>query len=120
MSKLSQEQVEWACQKREAGWSTQRIGMKLGVSSGAINYQCLKHGAFSPNQRRHETPDHRATYLRKDGLTMRTFTPDEDAQLLALARAGKKGTEISRAMGRGRTSIVMRLMLLELREDLPA
>lgn len=118
--KLTNEQVEWACEKREAGWSTDRIGKSLGVSAGAINYQCLKHGAFSPNQRRTETPAERITYTGKDGRTFRTFTPDEDEQLLALRQAGTKISDIGKLMNRGLTSVRMRLMLLEIREELPA
>ncbi len=116
--KLSAEQVDWACQKREAGWSTTRIGMKLGVSSGAIAYQCLKHGAVSPNQRRTQTPQQQRVYQGKDGRSFRTFTTQEDEQLLALAREGKRIPEIATLMKRGRTSIRMRIMLLELREDM--
>jgi hypothetical protein len=117
--RLTAEQVAWACEKREAGWSTARIGMKLGVSSGAINYQCLKNGAISPRQRRHDTPTERLVYTGRDGRTFRTFTPEEDEQLLGYARDGKKPPEIATLMSRGRTSVVMRLMLLELREDMP-
>jgi hypothetical protein len=118
--KLTSTQIEWACEKREAGWSTQRIGMRLGVSAGAINYQCLKHGAVSPRQRRHETPAERLTYTGRDGRHFRTFTPDEDEQLLSYAREGKSSRVIGQLMNRGRTSVTMRLMLLELRKELPA
>jgi hypothetical protein len=118
--KLTNEQVVWACEKREAGWSTTRIGAALGVSCGAINYQCLKNGAISPRQRRQETPQERIVYTGKDGRTFRTFTPAEDAQLLGYAREGRKPPEVAKLMNRGRTSIIMRLMLLELREDMPS
>lgn len=120
MSKLTKEQVEWACRKRETGWSTRAIGKRLGVSAGAINYQCLKYGAISPRQRRRDTPIERTTFKGKDGRTFRTFVPAEDRQLLDLAESGSKIAEIARIMGRGRTSIAMRLMLLGIREDLPA
>jgi hypothetical protein len=118
--KLTAEQIEWACRKREAGWGTARIGERLGVSAGAINYQCLKNGAVSPHQRRTPTPAEQHRYTGKDGRSFRTFTPAEDEQLLQLARAGMMLHHIARAMGRGNTSIRMRLMLLELREELPA
>lgn len=120
MTKLTSEQVQWACEKRETGWSTTAIGKRLGVSPGAINYQCLKHGAVSPRQRRTDTPQEQTVYTGRDGRTFRTFTPDEDDQLMAFAHEGKKIGEIAALMKRGRTSIRMRIMLLELREDLPA
>lgn len=119
MNKLTPEQVEWACSKRETGWSTNAIGQRLGVSAGAINYQCLKHGAVSPRQRRTETPSERMTYQGRDGRTFRTFTPDDDQQLLELATSGKTISAIGRMIGRGNTSVRMRLMLLAIREDLP-
>lgn len=115
--KLSEEQIAFACEKREAGWSTTRIGKSLGVSSGAINYQCLKHGAVSPHQRATPTPETQAIYQGKDGRTFRTFTPDEDDRIMALATDGKSAREIATVMGRARTSIMMRIMLLELREE---
>lgn len=120
MAKLSHEQVEFACAKREAGWSTRRIGMRLGVSSSAINYQCLKHGAVSPRQRRTATPEMQHRYEGKDGRKFRTFTPDEDHRLLVLARQGLTVSQIGRDMARANTSVRMRIMMLELREDLPA
>ena len=119
MSKLTADQIEWACQRREAGRSTAWIGAKLGVSPGAINYQCLKNGAVSPRQRRTVTPTERIEYCGKDGRTFRTFTREEDELLLGFARDGKRIGEIARLMGRGNTSIRMRIMLLEIRPDLP-
>jgi IS30 family transposase len=115
--KLSKGQIEFACEKREAGWSTSRIAKHLGVSSGAINYQCLKHGAVSPHQRATATPETRTVYKGKDGRTFRTFTPDEDDRIMALATEGKSAREIATIMDRARTSIMMRIMLLELREE---
>ncbi|HEV2747517.1 MAG TPA: hypothetical protein VGW34_09500 [Allosphingosinicella sp.] len=117
--KLTLEQIEWAVERREVGWSTSRIGKALGVSSGAINYQCLKHGAVSPRQRWTATPETATVFTGRDGRTFRTFTPAEDEQLMALAREGRKIDEIGHIMQRARTSVRMRIMLLELREDLP-
>jgi len=117
--KLSPEQIEWACRKREAGWSTEAIGRALNVSAGAINYQCLKNGAFSPRQRRTETPAARREYRGRDGRTFRTFTPEDDEQLLKLRASGMMIHRIAEATGRANTSVRMRLMLLAIREELP-
>ena len=117
--KLSDDQIEQLIAWRERGWSYRRIAQRLGVSDGAIQYQCLKHAAVSPHQRFSPTPATQTIRRAGDGRIQRTFTPDENRKLIELEGKGLSYSEISRRMERAKTSVRMRLMTLALREDLP-
>lgn len=117
-AKLTQQQLDQAIVERERGRSCATIAKRFGVSRGAINYQCLKAGAVSPNQRRTPTPIEASSFVGRDGRTFRTFTQEDDDRLLQLRLAGMKPSQIAREMGRGNTSIRMRLLLLAAREEM--
>lgn len=118
--KLTSDQIDDLIERRERGWSYERLAQRYGVTPGAIHYQCLKHGAVSPHQRRTETPVHPTVHTTRAGKQQRRFTADEDRVLLALEAEGLKVSEIARRLGRPVTSTRVRLMMLALREDLPA
>jgi transposase-like protein len=117
--KLSAEQVEEIVERRERGWSYERLAERFGVAPGAIHYHCLKHGAVSPRQRKMPIPTAPKSRVLKDGRVQRCFTQDEDARLLELEATGMPISAICKELGRARTSVCMRLMTLALREDLP-
>ncbi len=117
--KLTDEQIAEIVELRERGRSYAQLGSRFSVSSGAILYQCLKHGAVSPRQRRVPTPEHSTIRRLSDGRIQRTFCRADDARLLELERQGLNYGEISRTMGRAPTSVRIRLMMLAMREDLP-
>jgi len=120
MAKLQPEQIEQMIRWRERGWSCNSIAKRLGVSTGAINYQCLKNGAISPRQKG-KTPFNGPTqFTGKDGRTFRRFSEDDDAQMRELAHQGKTAGQIAREMGRGTTSIRMRMLLLGAHEEIAA
>lgn len=117
MAKLSSDQVAEAADLRETrGWSYKRIGLKLGVSPGAIHYQCLRQGAVSPRTRAIRRVGPQVIHA-KDGRTQRRFTPDEDKRLLELEAEQMSICAIARTVGRPRTSVRIRLMTLALREE---
>lgn len=116
---LTEEQIEQLVAWRERGWGYSRIAGQLGVSPGAVHYQCLKHGAISPKQRARPVPDHATTRHGRDGRSQTTFTRVDDVRLLELEAAGLSYPAIGRAMGRAYTSVRIRLMMLALREDIP-
>ncbi len=116
---LTEDEVEQLVALREQGWGYSRIAGRLGVSPGAIHYQCLKHGAVSPRQRPRPVPDQAVTRQGRDGRSQTTFTRADDERLLQLEAQGLGYTAIARAIGRGHTSVRIRLMMLALREDMP-
>ena len=119
--KLSEEQIEQAVAWREQGWSYDWIANRIGgISGSGIFYQCLKHGAISPRQRRHASPTEPIVVQVPGGRVQRRFTAAEDEQLLDLARQGLPRPEIGRRLGRAHSSVAIRLLLLAAREDMPA
>jgi IS30 family transposase len=118
--KLSIEQVDQLVEWREAGWSYLRIALQLGVSEGAVHYQCLRNGAVSPRQRLQAVPTQPHAFVAGDGRTQRLFTQAEDERLVALDSQGMSYSAIAREMGRAYTSVRMRLLTIAMREDIPA
>jgi|GEM_PF-1994155 len=118
--KLTDDQIADLIERRERGWSYKRLAQRCGVSPGAIHYQCLKHGAVSPNQRQRPVPTEAGQRQLRNGRVQRLFTVDDDRQLLDLERSGMTYKAISREIGRAYTSVRIRLMTLALREDIPA
>lgn len=116
---LNEEQIEQLVAWREQGWGRCRIAEALGVSRSAVHYQCLKHGAVSPKQRARPVPENAITRCGRDGRSQTTFTRADDERLLQLEAAGLTYSAIADVMGRPRTSIRVRLMMLALREDMP-
>lgn len=118
--KLTSDQLDDLIERRERGWSYERLAQRYGVTPGAIHYQCLRHGVVSPNQRRTQVPAQPTVHITRTGKQQRRFTDEEDRALLALEAQGLKVREIARRLGRPNTSTRIRLMTLALREDLPA
>lgn len=117
MTKLNPEQIEQIVERRERGQSYDRLAKDFGVSPGAVYYQCLKHGALSPRQRFLPVPTEQRTTHCKNGVTQRTFTPEEDRRMLELEMEGLSYLEISRRVGRAYTSVRMRIMRLAMAEE---
>lgn len=92
--------------------------MKFAVSAGAIHYQCLKQGAFTPRTRGKMDVSRQPPIHTKDGRIQRRFTPEEDAQLQELSIEGRKISEIVKITGRAPTSVRIRLMTLALHEEM--
>lgn len=109
---LTQEQKDFAFEKREAGWSINRIAMRLGVSPGSIAWHCLAMGADPPNARPIDKAIKGPVSCLRNGKSVRRFTPEEDQQLVAMRLAGKTDTQIGRVVGRRSNSIRGRLMTL--------
>lgn len=120
MTKITAEQLTEMVDLRERGWSCASIGKRLGLSTGAINYQCLKLGVTSPRQTGRSQAQSAQSFVGRDGRTFRRFTDDEDQLLRSLAAQTTKIDTIAREMGRARTSVRMRLLLLGQHEDLAA
>lgn len=117
--KLTADQAQQIAELRERGWSYGRLAVKFGVSAGAIHYQCLKQGAFTPRTKgKMAYQDMVPVIHASDGRTQRRFTPEQDAELLRLSMEGKKVREICEITGRAPTSVRIRLMTLALHEEM--
>lgn len=118
MRKIDDEKLDRLIQLREAGRGYRTIAAELGVSAGAVHYQCLKLGVTSPRQTGRRTDASARTYTGRDGRTFRPFTADEDQRMTELSIAGAKMDAIARQLGRPRTSVRIRLMTLAMHEEL--
>ncbi|WGM45271.1 hypothetical protein KOAAANKH_00132 [Brevundimonas sp. NIBR10] len=115
--KLSDGQTaEIARLREERGWSHRRIATRFGVSTGAIQYHCLKLGAVSPRTRANRSRGP-MTMVGRDGRLQRRFTEAEDDLLLKLSLANMPLRDIAIEMKRPRTSVRLRLFTLAMRED---
>ncbi|WP_129792601.1 hypothetical protein [Sphingosinicella sp. CPCC 101087] len=118
---LTEAQLDEMAELREQGWTTARIQRHFErkgvlVSRGAIDWQCLRLGADVPPECRRPSSQRDRPY-RRNGRTVRPFSPVEDAQLLSLERQGEPLSRIARTMGRGNNSIRGRLMILARRDE---
>ena len=86
--------------------TTHYIAWKLGLHEARVTYWLLKNGVDPWDQNGHGRRRHNA------------FSEDEDRQMLELRRAGVKLNHIARGMRRPRTSVLIRIMLLEVRAEL--
>lgn len=118
--RLDDDAILRALEMREAGRSCLTIAKKLGVSEGAIHYQCLRHGIVSPRQRRTTAPTEPIAIVGPSGRVQRRFTQAEDEQLMALEAQGMAYQAIARHIGRAYTSVRMRLLAIALRDEMPA
>lgn len=118
--RLDDDAIQRALEMREAGRSCLTIAKRLGVSKGAIHYQCLRHGVVSPRQHRTTAPVQPVAIVGPSGRVQRLFTQEEDERLLALEAQGMGYRAIAREMRRAYTSVRLRLLTIALREELPA
>ena len=105
--KLSPDQIEEIIRLREVKKKAPAlIAPRFGVSESTINYHLLRNGV--------DPWDHeRANGARQPN----GFSPEEDARMLELGRAGLSPYHISKAIGRAKTSTLIRLLTLEVRAE---
>ena len=109
---LTDEQKELIADMRERGLSCGVISRRLNLSQGAVSWHCLVAGIDSPRTRsRVPAPVKHDQYMR-NGRVVLAFSPDDDAQLLALEAEGKRYGTIAKIMGRRRNSVLGRLATL--------
>lgn len=109
---LTQAQKDFAVEKREAGWSHERIARAIDRSAGAVAWHCLALAADPPNARPIDKTIRGPLVVMRSGKPVRRYTPEDDAQLLELALAGNTHSQIGRVMKRRPNSIKGRLMTL--------
>jgi len=106
-NRLTSAQIERIVELREQGKFSHRIAQILGIPAATINYQLLRAGLdpWDPTRR-----------PRSDNSPSR-FTPEEDTKLLSLRKDGMPIARIARAMSRPITSVRIRLLTLEVRDE---
>jgi len=109
---LSAEEKAFAIEKRELGWSCERIARSLGCSAGSVSWHCLQVGADPPNAKPIDTSIRGPMAVVRNGKLVRRYSPEEDRKLVALSLSGKTHTEIGRELGRRPNSVRGRLMTL--------
>lgn len=104
--KLSTDQVAEIIRLREKGKTIRFIEARVpGAKQSAIMYHCLRAGLDPFNG-------------RKDNTNQRgAFTGAEDARIDELGRQGATVSAIARDLKRPRTSILIRSMLLAVRQE---
>lgn len=119
--KLTEEQIQWACELRETGLSTMQIVLRMGlrISPGALDWHFLLRGAESPKAAlQHDFYRDAGRVITRNGRTMRRFTRQEDAFILAKSRAGMTPVQIAKIMPwRRNNSIMGRLATLARYEE---
>ena len=104
----------------QRGWGVNRISKHFGasgtkISAGAINWQCLVHGADTTRRLRGKHTQASSTFQRGNHV-VRPYSREDDALLLALEKQGLTYCAIARRMGRKPNSIRGRLLTLARRD----
>jgi len=89
----------------------------MNVCPGAVSWYCLMEG-IEKNGKPPVPKPYRGPMMTKRGNhVVRCFTQEDDKLLLELEAQGKRYSEIARALGRQRNSVVARLATLARREE---
>lgn len=109
--------IERAAELREQGLSYSMIEKLTGMSRGSAYWHCLREGAEAPNNTIRAGAIGAMVLTTKRGHTIRRYTEDEDQKILAMEALGANPTEIAKALGRARSSIIGRMMMLARHEE---
>jgi transposase-like protein len=111
------EQRERIIALRERNWSKASIATELGVSLSTVSHWCLVSGAEA--KKLPPPMSRRAGPVLRGGRLIYPFTEADDAEILALERAGRNYSEIARRLTalhpeRPRTPAAIKYRLLTL------
>jgi hypothetical protein len=115
--RLTDADYELMAEMRGRGCSYEQIGRKIGCSSSAVSWHCLRLAIDPPKPRALKLNYHLVAPMKRGNHIVRPYSPEEDAKIVALERQGKSDTEIGRELGRKANSIRGRLMTLARREE---
>lgn len=106
--KLTEAQIaEIVRLREERGRSVNYIARQFSVSTSAVNYQLLRNGVDPWDPEKYNAA----------GRHPGAFSPEEDARMLALGAAGMPAHRIALEMNRPKTSVLIRLLTLEVRAE---
>jgi hypothetical protein len=107
VAKLTPAQIDEIVRLREErGMSSTFIASRFNVSTSTVNYQLLRNGVDPWDPERFS-----------GHANAGAFTPDEDARMLELGAAGLSPYQISKVIGRPKTSVLIRILTLEVRAE---
>jgi hypothetical protein len=119
---LNPDQIEQMADMRERGWTIVRIATYFTergtpVSCGSIQWQCLRVGADLPVHKRRRSSGAPGRTISRAGSdrsrhSVTFFSPEEDARLVEMDKAGVRVCDIARELGRQPNSVRGRLMIL--------
>lgn len=93
--KYTNDQITYAAELREGGMSHAAIARKVGMSTAAVSWHCLRLGADSPRTRG-KVPEQRGPMVcTRSGHKVRKFTAEEDATIMKLDLDGATTAEIA-------------------------
>jgi hypothetical protein len=91
----------------DEGWTVLQLVARFPLTESAVNYRLLRAG-LDP-------------WPKGGGQVKRRecggFSPEEDARMLALGAEGKSPYQIHKIIGRPRTSVLIRILTLEVRAE---
>lgn len=111
--KYDEDTATRAAEMVEAGHPVREIARRLDMTVSSVDYHALRLGAYSP---RPPAITSRPAEYTRNGYTVRPFSEDEDARLLAMEADGLTVAEIAARLGRKKNSTLNRLRLLARRE----
>jgi transposase-like protein len=109
MNRFSPEEIDRIVALGERSYSGGRIARRMGLSEASVNYRLLRNG-IDP------WPNH-AAYSQALPRRGRPFTAEEDARMLALLTERMPMYKIAITMKRPRTSVLIRILTLEVRAE---
>ncbi|GJD92877.1 hypothetical protein [Methylobacterium iners] len=114
--KLTDAELDRLVEMRERGKTHAVIARALGCSVSAVSYQCLRLGVETPKPPSVSIEIRGPLVTTRNGYMVRRFTPEDDAQILAMEAEQRSVSEIARHLGRQPHSVRQRLMTLARRE----
>ncbi|WP_299671742.1 hypothetical protein [uncultured Roseobacter sp.] len=116
--KITQKQIDQIAKFRERGWSVARIAEHMGISRGAVDWNCLKFGIESPKTEALVAGEYNGPMVCKRGNhVVRRFTKEEDVILMDMVEKGARLVDIGQRLGRPGNSIGGHLMTLARRDE---
>lgn len=100
---------------REEGKTYEQIGAALGLSGSNISWICLKYGIDGPKKA--PLGDRGPMVMKRGNFEVRKFSPEDDAKIIAMTLDGANLSQVARALGRKRNSVLGRQMTLARREE---
>lgn len=113
--RLTDQQKDRIRELREAGRSLGFIARRVSCSEGAASWYCLLNAIESPRTARNTRTVSQPAIVERGGFIVR-FSADEDEELLRLEAQGTRLSEIARALGRKRNTVLGRLATLARRD----
>jgi lambda repressor-like predicted transcriptional regulator len=108
---ITQDQIDRIVELREQGKTLGQIERLTGVKQNTADYHLRRLCVFPPGWKHRGATLPCGSYMR-NGYEVKGFTPDDDARLEAMDRAGMRLTDMARELGRSHNTVKARLVAL--------